>query len=304
MSAMFRRLPAVAGMAVLAGTCAQVAGDRAFARLVRQDVQALHARAAPARAGVVTEQMLTDLPEPVRRYLRYTGVVGKPFPGTVRLRQEGRMRVGPGRRWIPLDAEEHYSVQPPGFVWAGTLRVGPLPVARARDMYAKGEGRMLVKVASLWPVVNASGEQMNQGETMRYLSEMIWFPAAFLAGNIAFEPVDDSCARVILTDHGRTATGTMFFDQQGRFTDFVAQRYRTPDASSPDTWSTPFTGYGEFEGLRLPTRGKALYKLPGGDLEYIEVTLTGLHYDTGAAPQGGRHDEGTGQRGHQIRGHR
>jgi Family of unknown function (DUF6544) len=98
--------------------------------------------------------------------------------------------------------------------------------------------------------------------------------------------VDDSCARVTLTDHGQTATATMFFDQQGRFTDFVAKRYRTPGASSPDTWSTPFTGYGEFEGLRLPARGKAIYKLPGGDLEYIEVTLTGLHYDTGAPLQG------------------
>lgn len=288
MAAELRRLPALAGLAGLAAIGAELAGSAAFTRLVRRDVQALRARAAPARAGVITEEMLTDLPEPVARYLRYTGVVGKPFPRIVRLRQKGRMRPGPGQRWIPLDAEEHYSVQPPGFVWAGTLRVGPLPVARARDMYAEGDGRMLVKVASLWPVVNASGEQMNQGEMTRYLNEMIWFPAAFLAGNIAFQAVDDSSAQVTLTDHGRTATGTLVFDTQGRVTDFVAQRYRTPDASSPDTWSTPITGYGKFEGLRLPTRGKAIYKLPDGDLEYIEVTLTGLHYDTGAAPTEGR----------------
>ncbi len=86
---------------------------------------------------------------------------------------------------------------------------------------------------------------------------MIWFPAAFLAGNVSFEPVDDSSAGVTLTDHGQTGTGALFFDKQGRLTDFVAQRYRTPGASSPETWSTPITGYGEFEGLRLPARGKA-----------------------------------------------
>jgi hypothetical protein len=68
-------------------------------------------------------------------------------------------------------------------------------------------------------------------------------------------------------------------------TDFVAKRYRAADASDPETWSTPITGYGEFEGLRLPTRGKAIYKLPGGDLEYIDVTVTGLHYDTALAPE-------------------
>jgi Family of unknown function (DUF6544) len=80
----------------------------------------------------------------------------------------------------------------------------------------------------------------------------------------------------------------LVIDNQGRLTDFVARRYRTPDASSPDTWSTPITGYGEFEGLQLPARGKAIYKLPGGDLDYINVTVTDLHYDTGAAPLEGR----------------
>jgi hypothetical protein len=120
-------------------------------------------------------------------------------------------------------------------------------------------------------------------------------PAAFLADNISFEAVDDSSARVTLTDHGRTAS-VLVFDQDGRLTDFVAERYRTPDASSPDTWSTPVTGYGEFEGLRLPARGKAIYKLTGGDLEYVDVTITDLHYDTGAARRSGGPDEGASQR--------
>jgi hypothetical protein len=97
---------------------------------------------------------------------------------------------------------------------------------------------MLVKVASLWPVVDASGEQIDQAAMMRYLSEMIWFPAAFLGANISFEPVDDFSVWVALTDHGPTATGTSFFDNEGRLTGFVAERYLTPDASSPETWST------------------------------------------------------------------
>ena len=129
---------------------------------------------------------------------------------------------------------------------------------------------------------------------MRYLSEMIWFPAAFLASNVFFEAVDDSSALVTLTDHGRTATATMFFDTQGRLTDFVAQRYRTADGGDPETWSTPVTGYGEFEGLRLPTRGKAIWKLPSGDLEYIDVTITDLRYHTRSKPPG---DSGRERRG-------
>ena len=123
MGATLRRLPALAGLASMAAIGAEVAGHWAFARLVRRDVQALRARAAPGRAGGVTEEMLADLPDPVRRYLRYTGVVGTPFPGTVWLRQQGTMRLG--QRWLPLDAEEHYSVRPPGFVRRPGRRGGP-----------------------------------------------------------------------------------------------------------------------------------------------------------------------------------
>jgi hypothetical protein len=107
MAAMLRRLPALAGLAGLAAIGAERARDRAFSRLVRRDVQAVRAQSSPGRAGVVTEGMLADLPEPVRRYLRYAGVVGKPFPRTVWPRQKGRMRAAPGQPWMSLDAEEH-----------------------------------------------------------------------------------------------------------------------------------------------------------------------------------------------------
>ena len=100
--------------------------------------------------------------------------------------------------------------------------------------------------------------------------------------------MDDSGARVTLTDHGRTAAGTLVFDEDGRLTDFAAKRYRTASASSPETRSTPITGYGEFGGLRLPACGKAACKLPDGDLEYFDVTVADLHYDTGAAAPEGR----------------
>ena len=44
-------------------------------------------------------------------------------------------------------------------------------------------------------------------------------------------------------------------------------------------WPAPVTAYGEFEGLRLPAGGKAVWKLPDADLDYIDVTITELHYD-------------------------
>jgi hypothetical protein len=134
-------------------------------------------------------------------------------------------------------------VQPPEFVWDATMRVAGIPVGRTRDMYHSGQGRMLVKAASLVTVADAQGVEMDQGSMMRYLSEMMWFPSAFLEDNVSFEAIDATSAHVTLTDQGKTATATVFFDSAGRLTNFVAQRYAIAGGRSDlRTWSTPITG--------------------------------------------------------------
>jgi hypothetical protein len=255
-------LVGVAGASIVSlGFSALLLGLWRFNRLVRRDVEVLLAQAAvPREAAIVTEEMFQELPKPVQRYLKYTGIVGKPFVNTVRLEQRGTMHPSPQGASIPLKAEEHYTVRPPGFVWSVRMQKGPLPIAVGRDMYSGGEGGMLVRAGSLFTVVDAGGEEMDQGSMMRYLSEMIWFPTAFLGENVSFEPVDENSVRVTLTDGGRSATGTMFFDEEGHFTDFVATRYRTVEGGYEfETWSTPAYEYGELAGLRLLIRG--------GDLE-------------------------------------
>jgi hypothetical protein len=43
---------------------------------------------------LVTSEMLENLPDPVQRYMDYTGVVGTPWIDTVRLKQVGTFRPG------------------------------------------------------------------------------------------------------------------------------------------------------------------------------------------------------------------
>lgn len=46
-----------------------------------------------------------------------------------------------------------------------------------------------------------------------------------------------------------------------------------------ETWSTPFTGYGEFEGLKLLVRGQGVWNLKEGDLVYVELEVIEMEYD-------------------------
>jgi len=200
---------------------------------------------------------------------------------TVRVRQRCRMRPAPNGMSFPLVAEQWYSVEPPGFIWDATVPVGCIPVVRGRDGYVDGRGLMTIKAGSLIPFVNASGPEMDQASLLRHLSEMAWFPSAFLRDRVSWEAIDDSTVRVSITDGDLTATGTLDIDAEGRLVAFRSQRHAmVGKAFELRPWAAPTYGYGEFEGLRLPTSGAAVWTLPDGtELPYIEVELTDVEYD-------------------------
>jgi hypothetical protein len=249
-------------------------------RTLRNEARGLLQQCRQAPPVLITEAHLLGLPEPVQRYLSYSQVVGKEPIRTVRLKQLGKMRQSARQPWMKFDAEEYYSVNPPGFLWVGTMRKGGFPLVRARDRYRDGKGNMQIKLGTIFTIADATGEEMDQGSMMRYLNEMMWFPTAFLAANVSFEPVDQTSAKVMLTDVGKHVTATMYFDEEGRVTNFVAPRYREVSGKNElATWSTPITAYGEFGGLKLPVEAKAVWKLKEGDLEYFDVVIPDLAYN-------------------------
>lgn len=228
---------------------------------------------------IVTEEMIAALPPPVQRYMAYSGMLGKTIPRTVRLRQVGRIRQDEKSAWMKLEAVEWYSTTPPGFVWKVFVPNRRFPLALGRDAYLDGRGSLLVKMLSLFPMAKAAGSEIDQASMMRYLNEMVWFPAAFLGPNIAWKAIDGGSAEVALTDRGKTVSAVMLFDSDGKVLNFFAKRYMLAGKKSLlENWSTPYTGYGEFEGLRLPVRGQAVYNLKQSDLVYAEFEITELEY--------------------------
>ena len=229
---------------------------------------------------LVTAEMLKDLPQTVQRYLDYTGVVGKPWVNNVHLKQTGRFRQGLERPWMPMTAEQWYTISPPAFVWKARFKIAGLPLLSARDKYESGHGHMFGKLAGLFTVFDVRGEKLDQGTMLRYLSEMIWFPIAFLGENISWESVDDQTAQVTFTDHGKSVSAQMYFDEIGQLTNFTTERYREIGGDfSLDPWSTPITSYGVREGLNLPVRGQAVWNLPDGDFAYVDLEITEIKYN-------------------------
>ena len=234
-------------------------------------------------ARLVTVEMIQNLPEPVQRYLTYTDVIGKPWIDSVQLKQVGRFRQALDRPWMPMTATQKYSIDPPSFVWDARFKIAGVPLMRARDKYESGQGHMFGRIAGLYTIFDIRGEKLNQGAMLRYLSEMIWFPSAFLGENIAWQRVDDQSANVTFSDHGKSVSAQLFFDADGRITNLTAMRYReTGGEFTLDPWSTPITSYGVRAGLNLPVGGQAVWNLPSGDLVYVDLEITDIEYNHSA----------------------
>jgi len=77
-------------------------------------------------AAVVTEVDLIPLPEPVRRYLIGTGVVGRARVQNYRVRFQGRIRSGPGSRWMPFEADQQSFADQPTRLIAAIGSVGAI----------------------------------------------------------------------------------------------------------------------------------------------------------------------------------
>jgi hypothetical protein len=253
------------GTAVIAVSYWRLASD------IGGDVGRLVAGAKPV-GTIVTEAMLAGLPEPARRYLRHAGVVGTTIPRLVRLTQRGRIRSSTEAGWMAFEADETYSTNPPAFVWRASFPTPLVPVVLGRDEYLEGSGSIVMKMLAIVPVADAHGSELGAAGLMRYLNEMMWFPAAFLGANVKISPVDDASFAVSITDRGMIAEAVLFIDAEGQPTNFRALRFNT-GSNTVEAWETPITAYGTYGGLRLPRTGSAVWKLASGDLDYIELEV-------------------------------
>jgi hypothetical protein len=259
------------------GAAATVVGRMVLERRIAGEIDALLADAQPAPSTTVSEADLQRLPEPVRRWLRYAQVVGTQRPTTVRLRQEGDFQLE-GRGWRPYQAEQYFTTNPPGFLWEASFKMAPLVSVVGRDQYRGGEASLQMRVLSLVPVANKTGGGLNQGDLLRYLGELQWFPAAALADYISWEPLEADVVRATMRYAGVTASMTFRFGVGGRLLEERAIRYNDVRGRN-ESWVNRNDADGEFGGLCVPVVGEARWEYDSGPSPYIRWRVTDLEQD-------------------------
>ncbi len=254
-------------------------GQYRLNREINGEVEGLLKSAEAKEDNVFRYEDLEDLPKPVKGYLKKVLDEGQSYISTVRLEQSGEFHIQDS--WKSFTATQHYSVEPPGFIWNASIDFFPLIPVRVVDMYKGGEGSLRAKLLSTITVAEAeTSPEMNSAELLRYLSETVWFPTALLPGEgVEWEPVDENTARAILEHQGAKASLLFYFNDENKVTKVHAEeRYREEDDSFRP-WTGFFENYQVKNGILVPLDGEVEWNLQEGDQSYWKGHIEKIEYN-------------------------
>lgn len=230
---------------------------------------------------VVAEEDFSHLPDPVSNWLRTTGVLNKPEIQTVWVKQRALMKMKPEQKeWHNAAAQQYVVTHDPSFIWTVEMDMSPLVKIKGRDKFVDGRGEMLIKMNSLINVVNEKGPQMDEGTLQRFLGELVWYPSVAVSPYIEWEEMDDYSARATMKWNGVTGSGIFYFDKEYNFIKFEALRYMGNKEDAPKyPWIITVDDYAVFDGIKVPSRMQATWKLDEGDWTWLKLEIEDLRYN-------------------------
>ena len=233
--------------------------------------------------SIVSEKDIEHLPNPVQKYLQYVGAVGKPKVHNFWAASSGGMKRTTKSNWMDIYSQQYNFFDDPArfFYIKSTLFDIPFD---GLHMYADNNATMQIKVASLFQVVNAKGEKMNQSETVTLFNDMcLLAPATLIDKNIQWETIDSLTVKAKFTNKGNTITATLYFNEKGELINFISyDRYLSEDGRIYNSykWSTPAKEYKDFNEKKVPTYLEAIWHIPEGDFTYAKFILKKIEYNS------------------------
>ena len=218
-------------------------------------------------------QLLEGLPEPVQRYFKLVLKEGQPYINYIRLKHDGQFKTDLKKDWVNITGEQYFTTQKPGFIWKGKTSLFV-----ARDMYIADQGRLIATILSLINVVDAQGDQYNEGELLRWLAESVWFPTNLLPSErLQWSVIDHSSANLTFKYKSLSLFYIVLFNNAGEITEMQTQRYMNGKRS--ETWICKMYDYKLLNEIIIPTSAEALWRLKEGDFSYAKFNVKAIEYD-------------------------
>ena len=239
------------------------------------------------RAGpVVTEHDLATLPTSVAAYLRRAGAVGRPRVTSLHAHLHGRIRASATSTWMLFTGEQVNTYGPGSCrLFSMDARLHGIPVD-VLHVFAGEAATMRVRAASLLPMVDAAGPEMDRAETVTLFNDLcVLAPAALVDADVTWTVLGPDRVHADFTRGPQTIGADLLFDEHDELVDFVSDDRLAGSSNvrtfTPRRWSTPLTDYRTVDGRRLATHGDARWGGPDpqDSFTYLELTVDDIAYN-------------------------
>lgn len=233
-------------------------------------------------SGFIKEVDLSHLPQIVKKYLEFTGWIGREKLFNARIIFEGRMRSKPTDNWMNFTSIQFNFFENPTRIFLMKASKMGIP-ATGLHIYKNKKATMVIKIASLFKVVDAKGPEMNHGETLMVFNDMCCMaPATLIDKRIKWEVIDPLTVKATFTNDELSVIADLFFKENGELINFKSNdKYESTDGKTYHKfpWSTPIMEYKEINGLKIPSFAPTIFHKPEGDFCYGEFKLKEIEYN-------------------------
>jgi len=227
----------------------------------------------------LTETDIRHLPEPVQKYLRFTGCLNKPKVNNFKVAFTGKIRKDEQSEWMPFTSEQHNFMHTPTRLFFMKAAMKGLPVA-GYHCFGKGDAWMDIRLLSLFRVQYQEGLEMNVSETVTFFNDMCCLaPATLIDRRIKWLEVESNRVKASFTHNQITVSAWLYFNEQGALTNFISDDRYSAEAGKQLPWSTPLKDYQPINGYHLMRNAEAIYTYPDRALCYGAFQLTGITYN-------------------------
>ncbi len=246
----------------------------------KNDVNAgLLSQAQPVAESLLTESDLHKLPEAVKRYLRYSGCVGRPKVKNFRIEFTGAIRKDEQSPWMPFTSEQYNFMEMPTRLFFMKAVMKGLPVA-GYHCFKNGHAFMDIRLLSLFRVQYQDGAEMDTAETVTFFNDMCCMaPATLIDERIVWQETGENSVSAIFTDSGISISAELCFNQAGELVNFISNDRYAADAGKKLPWSTPLKNYMERDGYRLASEAETIYAYEDHDLCYGKFQMVSVQYN-------------------------
>lgn len=251
-------------------------------RKYRSEVKKGIERTSKQKPSVLTEQDIEHLPEPVQKYLRLVGVVGKEKVNNYRAEFIGSMKTDKNRDWMDVKISQYSFIDNLTRLFYIKAVMFGLPIV-GLHFCTSSIAHMVIKIAGLLTVVNGRGEEMNQAETVTVFNDMcLLAPATLIDNKIKWQLIDFKTVKATFKNGKYTISALLYFDDEGKLINFESEdRYFSPSGKTFESakWSTPIMEYKKVKDYYLPSYAEAFWSLPDGDFTYVRFHVHNIEYN-------------------------